>query len=174
MDFLDLYDGLRYAQLEKFFPDSGKVINYLFKRKRLHRSLDQQYISTNPDFSPDKTLIAALGVLGDVYEKVRNHARVSAPAQLSFSTHNNDHYEIIYVAYGLEAMVSASFKARRGLQKEERVCGDLGIELGSCIATTKRMVIVENAKQMKRLKIPNVVRFAVVSPNGELAYYSAT
>jgi len=162
---------LHYAHLNKFFPNSSKVVSYLIKNKRLHVSLDEVYISTDPEFRPDKTLMAALGALGDVYEKVRSHARATSPAQLSFFTHNNDYYEIVYVGYGLDAMIMASLEVQRTLVEQALAHGDLGVDLGRHPNAVKRMVIVEDKNQMTRLQIPNIVRFALVEPNGSLTYF---
>jgi len=171
LDFLDLYDGIRQKHLEKFFPDSKKVVAYLIKRERLHISLDGLYISTYHKYSPDKALVTSLSVLGDVFEKVKSHTRAQYPVQISFSTHSGDFYEIVYVNHGLDALVAASFEFQHNLREQERTRGDLGINLGSYPYTTKRLVIVENEAHMERLKIPSIVKFAVVSPDGELTYY---
>jgi len=171
LDFLDLYDGLKYAHLEKFFPNSRKIVNYLLKNNRVYMTQGDTFISTDPNFSRDKTLIAALNVLGDIYEKVRSHARATSPAQLSFFTHNGDYYEIIYVGYGLDAMIMASFEVQRTLVEQALEHGDLGINLGRHPDAVKRMVIVEDKNQMSRLKIPNITRFALVEPDGSLTYF---
>jgi hypothetical protein len=39
------------------------------------------------------------------------------------------------------------------------------------IDTTKRMVIIEEKKQMEKLQIPGTARFAHVQPDGRLIYY---
>jgi hypothetical protein len=161
LDFFDTYEILRIGYLEKFFPNSQKVVDYLVKHKRLHKNPDGNYISTSSDISPDKTLVAALGLLGDVLEKVKTHAKAVAPAQLSFLTHSGDYYEIIYVSYGMEAMVEASFEAQ--LAAKQRVKGFTD--------STKRMVIVEDENQIELLQIPGTTRFAHVKPDGRLIYY---
>jgi hypothetical protein len=161
LDFVDAYGVLRYEHIEKFYPGSKKVVSYLIKNQRLHKSADGAYISTGQDPRPDKSLIAALGVLADVLEKVQAHARATLPAHVSFITHNDDYYEIIYVGYGMEVMTVASFKAQLAAKHRPAGCAD----------TVKRIVIVEDKSQMERLQIPGISRFALIQPDGSLSYF---
>jgi len=163
LDFMDTYGMIRYIHLDKFFPKDKKVIKYLIKHQRLFISFDGTHISIDEDLRPDKTLTAALGVLSDVLEKVKAYSKASPPAQLSFVTHSGDYYEVIYVAYGMEAMVSSTFELQQAAQRNSENYVDF----------TKRMVIVEDKSQMLRLKIPATVRFALVEPRGNLTYFKA-
>lgn len=164
LDFVDVYGMFRHEHLEKFFPESNKIVSYLLKNGRLHKSLDGIYISTAPDACPDKCLVAALGVLVDVIEKVQSHARATAPAQISFVTHSGDFYEIIYVGYGMEAMVSASYDTQLAAKQRSEDYED----------TAKRMVIVEDKSQMERLQLPGITRFALIQPDGSLSYFKGS
>ena len=163
LDFVDTYRVLRTGYLEKFFPGDKKVVDYLIKHKRLDKSSDGAYISANEELRPDKALLAALGMLGDIFEKVKTHARAIPPAQISFLTQGGDYYEIVYVGYGMEAMVTASYETQLAAKKRIKDHAD----------TTKRMMIVENTDQMERLPIPGIARFALVQPDGSLTYYKA-
>jgi len=161
LDFIDIYGAVRIEHLEKFFPDRKKVVNYLIKHQRLHQSLDGVYVSTYPTTRPDKCLIAALGVLADVLDKVESHTKSISPAQISFITHTNDFYEIIYVSYGMETMVNVFFENQIANKRKD----------GFNSVNVKRIVIIEDIKQMERLYIPQTTRFALVSPNGSLTYF---
>jgi hypothetical protein len=97
-------------------------------------------------------------VLSDVFEKVQSHTKATAPVQISFITHSGDDYEIIYVGYGMEAMVTATLDVKN--QPSDR--------------TVKRMVIVEDKSQMKRLQLPGTTRFALVQPDGSLSYFKGS
>ena len=163
LDFMETYRVLKPAQLEKFFPDAEKIVGYLVRHERLFRTADKIYISADDDPRPDKTLLAALGVLGDIFEKVQKHSKGVPPVQISFLTYNNEYYEIIYVSHGMEAMVTASFEAQLAAKMRDK----------KNIYTTKRMVIVEDAGQMDRLDIPGTMRYALVQPNGSLTYHKA-
>ena len=163
LDFMDTYEVVTSNQLNKFFPGDEKAIDYLIRCGKLHISTDESQISNDSEPRLNKPLIAALGILADIFEKVQAHARAAPPVQISFLTHNNDYYEIIYVGYGLEAMVTASFEARNTAKVREK----------GHIYPTKRMVIVEDINQMERLLIPGTVRFAHVQPDGRLVYYKA-
>jgi len=169
LDFLDTYGAVKYEHLEKFFPYSKKIINYLLKNQRLHKSPDRIYISADENHRPDKCLIAALSVLVDVLEKVQSHARATAPVQISFITYSGDYYEIVYVGYGMEVMVSAFFETQlvaRQRQKDNNGFADTD--------TAKRIVIVENKNQMERLQIPRIARFALIQPKGSLSYFKGS
>ena len=163
LNFLDAYGMLKADYIEKFFPDSKKIVNYLVKTQRLHKSPDEIYISVDSGCRPDKCLIAALGVLADVFGKVKSHAKAMAPVQISFLAHSGDFYEIIYVGYGMEAMVTAFYETQIAAEKRGKERTD----------NAKRMVIVEHTDQMERLPIPGIVRFALIQPDGSLTYYKA-
>ena len=162
LDFSDAYGVLRYEYLERFFPGSKKIASYLIKNRRLYKSADGYYIGTTPDLRPDKCMASALGVLADIFEKVQSHARAEAPAQISFMTRSGDYCEIVYVGYGLEAMVSAA--SQLAVKRTSKDCADI----------TKRIIIVENKDQMTRLQIPGITRIALVQPDGSLSYYKGS
>jgi len=169
LGFLDIYGALKYEHLEKFFPHSKKVVNHLIKNQRLYESPDITYVSADQGFRPDKCLMAALGVLVDLLEKVQSHTRATAPAQISFITYSGDYYEIVYVGYGMEVMVSASFGtqlvAKTQLKDYESYAG---------ADTVKRIVIVEDKNQMERLQVPGITRFALIQPDGSLSYFKGS
>ena len=161
LDFVDIYGALRLENIERIFPHSRKIIRYLTKNQRLYESPDGIYISTDPASLPDKCLIAALGVLADIFDKVKSHTKAASPVQISFVTHSNDYYEIIYICYGMEAMVTATLESQQSVRVQNNKCNEI----------TKRIVIVEDKNQMDRLKIPQTTCFALVLPDGSLIYF---
>ena len=167
LDFVETYCVLRYEHLDKFFPGSKKIVNYLMKVHRLYKCSEGICIGTDPDLRPDKSLLAALGVLADVFVRVKTHTRATPPAQISFITHNGDCYEIIYVGYGMEAMVAASFDTQFAAKQRSK-------DYMGTIDTIKRIVIVEDKSQMERLHIPGIARFALITPDGSLSYFKGS
>ena len=161
LSFMDTYGVLKTSSLEKFLPGSEKVVSYLVKHRRLFFNIDKTYLGTNEKPVPEKILSAALGVLGDIFEKVQTHGRAVPPVQISFLTRNNEYYEIVYVSLGMEAMVTAIFETRLAAYTQGE----------KCYHTTKRMVIVECKSQMDRLDIPGTMRYALVRPDGGITYY---
>jgi len=153
LDFFDVYGVMRHEHFEKFFPLAKSILKYLLKNRRLHKSSCGIYIGTEEVPSPDKCMIAALGVLADVLEKVKTHARATPPAQISFVTHSGDFYEIVYAAYGMEAYLNVFLKPENNSSEE-----------------IKRMVIIESEQQMTRLQV-SVTRFALIQPDGSLSYF---
>jgi hypothetical protein len=164
LNFVDTYEVLNPYHIEKFFPDSSKIIDYLVKNKRLFKSHDNMYISADQILYPDKALITSISVLGDLLEKVKTHSRAIAPAQISFLTHNGNYYEIIYVGYGMEAMVTAFLETQLAAKAR----------LKDYVDVTKRMVIVEDKHQMERLQIQGIERFILVQPDGSLSYFKGS
>ena len=164
INFLDVYEVLRREQIEKFFPCSKKIVNYLIKGERLYESSDGIYIGAEGKFLPDKCLIAALSVLADVFKKVHSHAKATAPVQISFLTYSGEYYEIIYVGYGMEVMMVAFFETQIVANQRLSTHADTG----------KRMVIVEDKSQMTRLQMPGIARFALIQPDGSLSYFKGS
>jgi hypothetical protein len=158
LDFLDTYGTIRLGHLEKFFPGSEKKVSYLIKKRRLYKSPDGAFISTEQEPRSDKCMAAALGVLSDIYEKVKSFTGAAAPSLISFVTHSGEFYEIVYVSYGMEVMVTASFRNRHKNYTD----------------ATKRIVIVEDLGQMEKLKIPGTARYALIRPDGSLTYYNGS
>jgi len=161
LSFFDAYGVLRCEHLEKFFPGSKRTVNYLIKKERLHKSTDGNFIGTEENPRPDKCLVAALGVLADILDKVQSHVRATAPAQISFLTHFGDYYEILYVSYGMETVITAS--AQHTAQNTD----DHAVAI-------KRMVIVEDKSQMTRLQLSGIMRFALTHPDGSLSYFKGS
>jgi len=161
LHFIDVYGVLRYADFEKFFPNSKKVIDYLLKKQRLYKSPDGSYIGADRDFRVDRHMLAALSVLAALCEKVRSHTRAAAPAQISFITHSGDFYEIIYIGYGMEAMTAASIGSEIAAKQQTREYTE----------NVKRIIIVENKNQMEGLQISGITQLALVHPDGSLSYY---
>ena len=163
LDFLDVHGVLKLKYMEKFFPGSRKIIDYLTKKKRLHNSTDGIHISNDPAAIPDKRYGAALGVLADIYDKVKGCAKATEPAQISFVTHMGDYYEIIYVGYGMEAIVTATLESQLAIKMQS-------VDSNCCV---KRIVIIEDKNQMERLQIQQTMRYALVSSDGSLSYFKA-
>ena len=160
LNFIETYLFIKREQLEIFFPNSNKIVDYLIKHKRLHNCNEGIYITIDTDLRFDKAMIAAVSVLGELFEKVKTHTKATSPVQISFITHRGDYYEIIYVGYGMESMVTETFKA---LHNERQQINDFD--------NTKRIIIIEDNKQMERLQIRGTVRYAHIQPDGSLIYY---
>jgi|GEM_PF-1272641 len=179
LEFVDTYETLKSEYLDKFFPCKQNLVEYLIKNKRLFRSRDGLYISISKESHIDKALLMALNVLWDVFEKVKSHTKAALPVQISFLTLADEHYEIIYVGYGAEAMTEVFFetqleawsKTQYKNQSKPQHTPQTQPSAYSTTTTTKRIVLVEDKSQMEKLCIPNTSQYALVSPNGSLTYY---
>jgi len=163
LDFIESCDMVKIEQLTKLYPEYNidKITRFLINRKRVHMSSDGEYlhgtpVGTTDEPRPNKALIATLGVLSDVMSKVKFHAKAPPPAQISFLAHSGELYEIVYVGYGLEAMVSSMYGSLQNVNPEE----------------VRRIVVLEDKSQIEKIKerIPNIMRFALVKPNGGYDY----
>ena len=167
LDLVEFCNVVKIEQIPKIFPNSNceKILNFLLKRQRIHISEDKTYIHSTQigrgDVPrPDKALIAALGVLGDIIGKVQTYTKSIPPAQLSFLSHSGDFFEICYVKYGMEAMTVSMFNSHNTGNSQKKA------------SVTKRIVIIEDATQIDELKgkIPGIARFAIVLADGGFKY----
>jgi len=166
LDFIETCDMVKINQLPKLFTDFSvekieKMKRSLLKRKRIHLSKCGEYlhstqIGTTNDPRPDKALTVALGVLGDLMPKVQYFHKAAPPAQIYFITHNGGVFEIIYVEYGNEALVSGMVKSMLNNDSED----------------VKRIIIIDDSGQIAKMKnrIPNIWRFALVKQGDAFEY----
>jgi len=105
-----------------------------------------------------------LGVLADVIEKVQGHVIAAAPVQISFITHSNEYYEIIYVGLGMEAMVAASFEMLLAAKRQS----------SNYMCATKLIVIIEDKRQMTKLRFQGITLLALIQPDGSFSYFNGS
>lgn len=97
----------------------------------------------------DTGMIAAFWVLLDFIDRVEYHTSSDFPVKISFFSENKM-YEIIYVAYGQELLVGHALS-----EKDD----------------ARRIIVVDDPKQIEQLNIPGVSGYCTVSPDGQISYY---
>ena len=148
------YHCIRHDQLLRLYPSKEDVIEnllrYLVRQQRIFYNADRDCYGDVPDCLEDEELTAALWVLLDFIEKVEYHSPDDFPVKLVFFA-DGEVYEIIYVSRDKEAML------RHALSKEDD--------------TGRRLIIIEEEKQMRYLQIPHTAAYCMVDKAGCVQYF---
>lgn len=154
---ISMYPGLAASQLFRFFP--GKevkvVANLLAHLERQGRIVRDSSGSCFPYGAEkngvDRGLCLAVWVLLDFFEQAVYHAPGIFPAKLLFFA-RSELYEIVWVAAGQEVLVN-------------HVLGQ------NTQTDSKRIVLVEEARQIEGLQIPGASGYCTVTEDGRIHYY---
>ena len=144
------------TQIYRFFPGKEMIVKnllrYLERQGRIvYCQETMRYaLSTDDLKQPDKGMELALWVLLDFIDKVEFHTSSEFPAKIIFFA-DSDMYEIIYVPYDNEILVASALS-----QSED---------------DSKRIIIVDSAQQISRIRIPSVSGFCTVEMDGKVQYY---
>ena len=153
---ISMYPGLSRQQLLQFHPGkedkASTLLSSLEKQGRIHqdrygRYLPQGGFSTKVDQNTEK----AVWVLLDFLDRVEYHAASDFPVKIVFFA-DGEEYEIICVQQGQEAMIGQAMR----LRKE---------------AVPRRIVVVEDPRQITALVFPGICGFCTVSTDGRVSYY---
>jgi len=161
LNFVAKYGGcVKKSHIETVFKRSSKNIQFLQKHKRLH-DVGNDILSNTLKLEPNKGMIAALTVLCAAIDGVVSHATANFPALISFLSKSGGVYEILYARHGNETgiLVDMNVSTQKNVKKSSQTL-------------VKRIVILDDASQMETVNIPDTMRFAVIQPDGELAYYN--
>ena len=150
-----MYRALTEAQLLGLYPGKDKqVLNllaYLVRQGRIFKSEDGLYTAALKPEVFDRGLSLALWVLIDFIDQVDFHSSSDFPAKIIFFA-SSEVYEIVYVAYGQEALVS-------------HILSDQTDEPPNYI------ILVEKPEQITSIEAPNVRGYCTVSSDGQVQYY---
>ena len=150
-----MYRALTEAQLLGLYPGKDKqVLNllaYLVRQGRIFKSEDGLYTAALEPEVFDRGLSLALWVLIDFIDQVDFHSSSDFPAKIIFFA-SSEVYEIVYVAYGQEALVS-------------HILSDQTDEPPNYI------ILVEKPEQITSIEAPNVRGYCTVSSDGQVQYY---
>ncbi|MCL2840328.1 MAG: DUF5697 family protein [Defluviitaleaceae bacterium] len=165
LDFVANCGGcVRQAHIERIFQYSLKNIRYLVKHKRLFQ-VNGGLLADEIDINPKMSMITALNVLCDLYDKVSDYSIAEYPTQISFVSHSGDFYEIVYVRQGDEVGIQASFNLQAQKQSKLKVSERSPIP--------KRIAILESFNQAEIVNIPGVVRFATTqNDSNKMTYFN--
>ena len=176
-NILSYYKTLMYHQIIRIFPGKNeiteKIIDRLISDKRIiyeEKSMMLTY-GRAADKNPNMNLITAFWVLVDFLEdhyknknenkagkkdnaenKFEKHYPSNYPVQITFFM-DADVYEIIKVDYGKETVINHILSSK----KEEH---------------TNRIIIVDNEKQIPKIKVRNILCFCIVDKTGGIEYFN--
>ncbi len=150
------YHYIRKDQLLRMYPGKEQKIEqlliFLTKQVRIQYDEARGLYHDDSQIPLDMEMLAALWVLVDFIGRVEYHSPVDFPGKLVFVA-DGELYEVLYLP--LEKSAAIEYAAAG----QERDPG-------------KRIVIVENADQIKELHIPSVAAYCTVDmDSGTVSYY---
>lgn len=152
-----MYRCLKEEQLLRLYPGKQdkvkKILNHLVRQGRIFHDADNNLYRAGEDTSEpiDCGLLAAVWVLVDFIDQVEYHSVCDFPCKIIFFA-DNEVYEVVYVAYGQEALIAHLLSSKA----EE---------------SAKYIVLVDKPEQIADLQIPGVSGYCTVSPDGTVQYY---
>lgn len=153
---ISMYRVLTEQQLLRLYPGrEDRIRNLLLHLTRQGRVF---YDSTSgayyaePRMKSDPGMTAAFWVLLDFIDKVEYHSVSDFPAKLIFFA-AGEVYEVLYVAFSQEALVSHLWAQ----QTEED--------------PPRRIVVVDNPEQIDSIDIPSISGYCTVDQEGRVTYF---
>ena len=153
---LTTYHYIYRDQVLRLYPGKeSKIENllaYFTRQSRIFFDKDTGLYHDGTEASPDRSLLASLWVLIDFIEKVEYHSAVDFPAMLVFVA-DGELYEVLHIPEDKEAMMEHTM-AQQGSDAE------------------KRIVVVEDARQIAHLSIPHTTAYCTVDmKTGKVQYF---
>lgn len=150
------FKALEHEQAIKLLYDkeqtAAMILRNLCKQGRIYYNPNSGIVADSQKSaeSPDANLIKAFWVFLEFNDKAEYYNTGDYPALISFFA-NEEHYEIVYAAYGNE--VTLNFVLSKS--------GD----------NAKRLVIIESHEQIDKLKVPGLLCFSTVSGDGVVEFF---
>lgn len=154
--FLSLYRVLSLPQLEALFPHlvPDKLMLLLHRLEKSGRILldkESELVKLPCGCESAESIIAAIWVLLDFFPAVTYHCASDFPAVLTFYT-DTDAYDVIHIPEEKELLMNHALSAR----KED---------------APRRLVIINDVKQISLLSFPGISAFCIVEPDGKVQYF---
>ena len=150
-----MYHAMTEAQILALYPQKEKqvrnLLTYLVRQRRIFRDSNGLYTDTPEPKSYDHGLSAALWVLADFIDQVDFHSSSDFPAKIIYFA-NEEVYEIVYVAFGQETLISQILSTQ---VKDP----------------PNYIILVDKPEQIPLIDVPNVRGYCTVSPEGHVQYY---
>lgn len=150
------YHYIRHDQLLRLYPGKenkvDNLLSYLVRQGRIFYEPERDMYHDGTEAFPDMNIISALWVLIEFIDKVNYHSSMDFPITLIFIA-DGELYETICVAADQETLIEHALKQMK------------------CDAD-KRIVIVENIDQIKKIAIPDVTAYCTVDMRtGTISYF---
>lgn len=151
------YQNLSVKQLLRYFPHMGEDIfprlaERLSKEGRIYYDKAARRVLAAKDIPENPELSAAFWVLLDFIDQASYHTAGEFPAAITMF-YENEVYDICYAAPGKEVLMDQLFSAE------------------SADTRTKKLVIIQDVKQMKAFSSLQITAFCLVDVCGNTQYY---
>jgi hypothetical protein len=149
------FKALKYEQLIRLLYGREKtaavILRNLCKQKRIYYDPASGIVADSPQSAenPNVSMIKAFWVFLEFNDKAEYYGASDYPALISFFA-NQEHYEIIYAAYDNEITLNFALSKSAG---------------------GKRLIIIEDRRQIKKLNAPDILCFCTVSPDGDVDFF---
>lgn len=153
---LTMYGNIRKEQLEKMFPKTkaeviDKLIFHLQNNRRIFYDKKTEILYSDSEQKINFDIIYCLWLLCDFAENIEYHSSCDFPVNLVFIC-DGELYEVSYIPEAKEYF----FEKALNFQKCEG----------------KRILILENERQLSRIDIVDVSAYGIVNDNtGQVKYY---
>lgn len=153
---LTTYHYMYQEQALRLYPGreskTDNLLSHFVRQGRIFYDKDWDIYHDGTEAAPDISMLASLWVLIDFIEKVEYHSAVDFPATLVFVS-EGELYEVLHIPMGKEALMEHAM-AQQGSDTE------------------KRIVVVEDAKQICNLSIPCATAYCTVDmKTGSVQYF---
>jgi hypothetical protein len=158
MRIISLYKIITDRQVYALFPGKEAAIKpllaRLIKQKRIIYDNETCLLSCNEDCFKqyDGGMIDAVWVLADFFDRTEYHTAGDYPVKIAFFA-EGEYYEIIHVPPDREILINYAMSEKN---KEP----------------PKRIIIVAEPTQIKKIQIASAVCYCTVGKNGEIDYYT--
>lgn len=155
---ITVYHNIRKPQLLRLFPNTKpevieKLIFHLQNNRRIFHDKNTDIIYDNDEHKTDYETIYCLWVVCDFIEKIEFHSSSDFPINIVFFG-DGEQYEISYISENKEAMFEQAFNLQS--------------------LNGKRIIVLGNAEQITKLRIPDVTAYCIVNDDtGEVKYYKS-
>jgi hypothetical protein len=150
---ITIYKSVTLEQVLRLYPGKREktrtILKNLVRQGRAAQDADGIVTAAETGDAPDTEMIAAFWVLLDFIDRAEYHTAGEFPVKICFFA-DAEIYEIIYVRYGQEALVSHALH------------GD---------DPPRRIVIVADTAQIESVNISNTSGYCTVAGDGEITYY---
>jgi len=154
---VSMYRALKEEQLLRLYPGKQdkvqKLLIHLVRQGRIFYDKGRGLYRAGADEEApiDRGLLAAIWVLVDFIDRVEYHSVCDFPGKVVFFA-DGEVYEIVYAAYGQEALINHALSNRQG-------------------EPPQYIILVDKLEQIMSLQIPNANGYCTVSDDGTVQYY---
>ena len=153
---ISLYPGLSENQLCRFHPGKEEkvktLLSHLQKQGRIEMDESSRFLPKGGFTSNvDLSMVKAVWVLLDFIDRVEYHSAHDFPVKIVFFAADEE-FEIIYVPYGKEGLVSQTMRMRQEV-------------------FPRRIVLVDEPSQISSLDFPGISAFCTVAEDGRVSYF---